>query len=136
MVRTLRFAASLVVGLALVTGVASLIVHRTTTNWFEKDVRLRSQLAVNGARQGLIVHWNEEQPQDLQKILLEITRDERIMAAAACAPDLTLLTKTPEFPDAFTARKSVKTFARRQTRVLVSGRSGMMSNRFRGATCI
>ena len=71
-------------------------------NWFEKDVRLRSQLAVNGARQGLIVHWDKEQPQDLQKILLEITRDERIMAAAACAPDLALLTKTPEFPDAFT----------------------------------
>jgi trehalose 6-phosphate synthase len=102
MVRTLRFTAALVVGLALITLIASLIVHRTTSNWFEKDVRLRSQLAVNGARQGLIIHWNKEQSRDLHKILLEITHDERILAAAACAPDLTLLTKTPEFPDTFT----------------------------------
>lgn len=105
MARILRFAAALVVGLALVTLIASLIVHRTTSTWFEKDVRLRSQLAVNGARQALITHWNNEQPQDLQEILLEITRDERIMAAAACAPNFTLLTKTPEFPDAFTCEE-------------------------------
>ena len=51
---------------------------------------------------GSSAHWNREQPEELQEILLEITHDERIMAAAACAPDLTLLTKTPEFPDAFT----------------------------------
>jgi len=101
MARSLRFVAVLVVGLGLVTWVASLLVHRTTGEWFEKDIRLRSQLAVNGARQGLIGHWGKDQPDDLQEILLEITRDERIMAAAAYAPDLALITKTPEFPDAF-----------------------------------
>ncbi|MFH0903090.1 MAG: trehalose-6-phosphate synthase [Pseudomonadota bacterium] len=100
MARTLRFTAALVVGLALITLIASLIVHRTTINWFEKDIRLRSQLAVNGARQGLVTHWNKEQPQELQEMLFEITRDERIMAAAACTPDHKLLTKTAEFPDA------------------------------------
>ncbi len=99
MARTLRFVAALVVGLALVTWVASLVAIRTTGHWFEKDIRLRSQLAVNGARQGLVSHWSRERPDDLRAILLEITRDERIMAAAAYAPDLTLLTTTPRFPD-------------------------------------
>jgi trehalose 6-phosphate synthase len=101
MSRTLRFAAALVVGLALVTWAASLVVQRTTGSWFERDIRLRSQLAVNGARQGLIGRWSKDQPEGLRAILLEIARDERIMAAAAYAPDLTLLTKTPEFPDEF-----------------------------------
>jgi trehalose 6-phosphate synthase len=101
MARSLRFAATLVLGLALVTWVAALVVQETTNDWFEKDIRLRAQLAVNGARQGLTSHWSKEQADDLRKILLEIARDERIMAAAAYAPDLTLLTKTPEFPDQF-----------------------------------
>ncbi|HTY61387.1 MAG TPA: hypothetical protein VMG30_03950 [Acidobacteriota bacterium] len=45
MERTLRFAA------AFVTWIASLIVHRTTSNWFGKDVRLRSLLATSGSPQ-------------------------------------------------------------------------------------
>jgi trehalose 6-phosphate synthase len=101
MARSLRFAATLVVGLALVTWVASMLVHRTTSDWFEKDIRLRAELAVNGARQGLVGRWNKEQPEYLQEILTEITHDERIMAAAACSPDLELVTATPDFPGAF-----------------------------------
>jgi trehalose 6-phosphate synthase len=102
MPRSFRFVAVLVVGLALVTWAASVVVHRTTSDWFEKDIRLRSLLAISGARQSLLAHWSRSRPGELQGILLEITHDERIMAAAACAPDSTLLTKTADFPSVFT----------------------------------
>lgn len=103
--RALRFVLALVLGLALVTWVASVLVHRTTRDWFEKDVSLRAQLAVSGARQALISHWHKEERADLQNLLGEITHDERIMAAAACASDLTLLTRTKDFPEQLACRE-------------------------------
>jgi trehalose 6-phosphate synthase len=102
MPRSLRFVVALVVGLALVTWVASVVVHRTTSDWFEKDIRLRSLLAISGARQSLLAHWNRSRAEELQRILLEVTHDERIMGAAACGPDSALLTKTADFPSVFT----------------------------------
>ncbi len=96
----MRFVASLVIGLAVITAVASLVVQRTTRSWFEKDVRLRSELAVSGARQALLARWHAGK-QSLEEILGEIVRDERIMAAAVCSSDLSLLASTaglsPEF---------------------------------------
>mgnify|MGYP000612014954 CR=1 FL=1 len=97
-----RFIIALVFGLAFVTWVASVIVQRTTHDWFERDLNLRAQLAVTGARQALISHWRDEQRSTLGELLSEITRDERIMAAAACRADSTLLTQTQDFPGRFT----------------------------------
>lgn len=97
-----RFIIALVFGLAFVTWVASVIVQRTTHDWFERDLNLRAQLAVTGARQALISHWHDEQRSGLRELLSEITRDERIMAAAACRADSTLLTQTQGFPGRFT----------------------------------
>lgn len=87
MARTLRFAMALVVGLALVTCVAVYIVLHVTNDWFESDIRLRSQLAINAARQGLLNHWTRPRPTELQEALVGITRDQRIMAAASCSPE-------------------------------------------------
>src|SRR5687767_7353890 len=96
--RAIRFTFALVFGLALVTWAASIVVHQTTHAWFEKDLNLRAQLVVNGARQGLIPRWKNDQPADLLGLLMEITRDERIVAAAACDASLALLSQTPDFP--------------------------------------
>ncbi len=96
--RAFQFAVALILGLGLLTWVASVTVNETTRGWFEKDVSLRAQLAVSGARQALISHWHKEQRADLRNLLVEITHDERIMAAAACTADLTLLTRTPDYP--------------------------------------
>src|SRR5207244_11915567 len=82
-----------------------IIVQRTTRNWFEKDTILRAQLVVNGARQALSERWSKKQRKDLQNTLAEITRDERIMAAAACGADLTLLVSTADFPPEFSCRQ-------------------------------
>jgi trehalose 6-phosphate synthase len=99
--RAVQFAIVLVLGLGFVTWIASGIVRRQTREWFDKDVNLRAELAVSGARQALIGHWRKEDLAGLHGLLTEITRDERIMAAAACASDLTLLTETHDFPQQF-----------------------------------
>jgi trehalose 6-phosphate synthase len=102
--RSVRFLVVLVVSLALVTWVASLVVHNTTRAWFERDVSLRAHLAVSGARQALLSHWDEKRPSHLRELLTEIVRDDRIMAAAACDPDLALLADTRDFPARFGCR--------------------------------
>ena len=104
MSRAMRFTLGLVLGLALVTWGASVIVQRTTRNWFEKDISLRAQLAVNGARRALISHWHNAQRRNLEELLSEITHDERILAAAACGRDLSPLASTADFPTEFGCR--------------------------------
>ncbi len=96
--RVIRFSVALVLGLAVVTWLASLAVQQTTRGWFERDIDLRAQLAIQGARHALIEQWSPTERQGLFSLLLDITRDERILGAAACGADLVLLTRTPEYP--------------------------------------
>src|SRR6186713_98685 len=98
--RALRFVVALVLGLAILTWAASVIVQRTTREWFEKDMRLRAELAVSGARRALVAQWDLEHGNELASLLEELTHDERIMAAATCAADLRVLAKTSDFPPA------------------------------------
>jgi trehalose 6-phosphate synthase len=99
-----RFVIALVLGLGLVAWAATVIVHRTTSAWFEKDLNLRAQLAVNGARQALLATWRQGQPAEMRGVLEDLTHDERIMAAAACSADLTPLTQTKDYPGQFSCR--------------------------------
>jgi len=99
-----RFLIALVFGLALLTWAASLLVYGTTREWFEKDVSLRAQLAVSGARHGLLSHWTKDEGEALHALLAELTRDERILGAAACASDLSVLAATENFPEQFGCR--------------------------------
>lgn len=102
--RLLQFLVALVLGLGLVTWVASRLVERQTHEWFDKDLNLRAALAINGARQALVTHWHKPDRAELQALLKEITYDERIMGAAACDGDSTLLAQTADFPGQFTCR--------------------------------
>jgi trehalose 6-phosphate synthase len=99
--RTIVFVSVLVAVLGLGAWVASTVVHRTTRAWFEKDVGLRAQVVVSGARQALIGHWRKSERADLRALLTEITHDERILAAAACTAEGELLTRTADFPQRF-----------------------------------
>jgi trehalose 6-phosphate synthase len=99
--QTARFVVGLVLGLALLTWVTYFVVQRTTRNWVEKDVRLRAQAVVSGARQNLIERWDKEHSKELRSSLSDIARDERIMAVAACNADLTLAASTPDYPKNF-----------------------------------
>ncbi len=97
--RGLRTVAALVLGLGVVAWSAAVIVQRTTRDWFEKDLTLRAQLAVSGARQALVASFREERRSELGALLAEISHDERILAAAACGAELQALARTPDYPE-------------------------------------
>ena len=65
---------------------------------------LRSQLAVSGARDALVSHWAPGQESELRKILVELTHDERVMAAAACGADGSPRAATADYPAALSCR--------------------------------
>ncbi len=103
--RWIRFLIGLLVGLAILTVISSVIVQRTTGAWFERDLSLRARLAIGGARQALVSHWQTGSASSLRGLLVEITHDERIMAAAACTADLVEITRTPDFPEGIDCRE-------------------------------
>jgi trehalose 6-phosphate synthase len=94
--QALRFTLALVAGLALLTWGASVVVTRTTRTWFERDMQLRAELAVSGAREVLVSHWDREA--DLRRALVELTHDERVLGAAACGADLLPRARTTDYP--------------------------------------
>ncbi len=96
--RAVRFIAVLVAGLALLTWVALVVVQRTTKEWFDRDILLRSTLAVRGAHEALVAHWDPADAAGLQTILQAISRDERIMGAGACSAELELLAHAGAYP--------------------------------------
>src|SRR5688572_6637122 len=101
MYRALRFAVLLVAGLGLLTWIALLAANETTRRWFERDVTLRAELALSGSRRALVSHWRQREWPELRTLLVDITHDERIMAAAACTAELEFAARTPEYPQAF-----------------------------------
>jgi trehalose 6-phosphate synthase len=94
-----RFILALIVGLALLTWAVSGVVQTTVSEWFEHDVSSRARLVLTGARPSLADAWND--PGNLQKQLVALTRDERVMGAAACGTDLSTRSSTPGFPEDF-----------------------------------
>jgi trehalose 6-phosphate synthase len=103
--RTLRFVLVLVAGLALLTWAAMVVVNDTMQTWFERDVTLRAQLALNGSARGLASAWRKGDNRELRNLLEEITRDDRILGAAAYSPALRLLAATPDCPTALLERE-------------------------------
>jgi trehalose 6-phosphate synthase len=96
--RTIYLVVALVFVLGIITWLTATLVEKTIRDWFESDVKLRAELAVNGARSSLFSNWNSDQVPGLQSVLEEIAHDERIMGVAACGQDLTLLSRTKDFP--------------------------------------
>ncbi len=94
--RAARFLFALIVGLALLAVGGDVVLARTTRAWFEHDLSLRSRLAVISARKSLSESWGDRAR--LTEILADITRDERIMGAAACSVEGTLVASTDAYP--------------------------------------
>jgi len=94
--RTARFLFVLLAGLAVLTLASYLVMTQVTRGWFDRDLRLRTDLAVTSAQRGLVNHWPNHDR--IAERLTDITRDERIMGAAACTPDGTLLAATEAYP--------------------------------------
>jgi trehalose 6-phosphate synthase len=98
--RAIQFLVLLIAGLAILAVVAYVLMTRTTSRWFDRDLELRGRLAIDSARASLYTHWDLRDR--LGEVLSDITRDERIMGAAACSTSGELLGATDAFPDQFT----------------------------------
>jgi trehalose 6-phosphate synthase len=94
----LRFLVVFVLGLAALAALAYWALTGVTDRWFDKDLRLRSQLAVASAEPGLAEELRAGGGARLERTLAAITRDERMMGVAACAPDGSLVAATEAFP--------------------------------------
>jgi trehalose 6-phosphate synthase len=101
--RAVRFLALLLAGLALLAVAGYLLLAQTMRGWFDADLALRSRLAVSSARQSLADSWGPDRAR-LREILADITRDERIMGAAACSSSGEMLATTDAYPRAFSCR--------------------------------
>ncbi|WP_272423585.1 hypothetical protein [Polyangium jinanense] len=97
MPRLLRFLLLLLCGLALITAVGYVALTRTTHRWFESDLRARSLFVVTATKQLLARNW-ELGHEGLVDALEDITRDERVMGAAACTLDGQRLAATAAYP--------------------------------------
>jgi trehalose 6-phosphate synthase len=95
--RSTLLLAGLLAGLAVLTVVGYLGLNQVTREWFEKDMQLRAELAVSAARQSLIANWKENS-EVLTASLRDMTRDERILGAAACSPDGKTLSRSKDYP--------------------------------------
>jgi trehalose 6-phosphate synthase len=95
-----QFILVLLLGLVLLTWAASGVVQTTAREWFERDVDSRARLVLVGARQSLAHAWDGD-PKALQKQLMDLARDERVMGAAVCNADLTPRASTSGIPDEF-----------------------------------
>jgi trehalose 6-phosphate synthase len=96
--RFFRFSVILVLGLGGATWLAELVVTRTTRAWFEHDTTLRAHAIVATARQALLAHLEQADRSATASLLSDMTRDERIMAAAACDTSGTRIAATVAFP--------------------------------------
>jgi trehalose 6-phosphate synthase len=95
----LKFLSVWLAALTVLVTVAWVTVSFTTRGWFEKDVALRAELAVSGARRALLAELERKNNKGLRELLADISHDDRILAAALCSPDLRQIAATEKFQD-------------------------------------
>jgi trehalose 6-phosphate synthase len=103
--RLAQFVLALIAGLALLAWAVAGVVQETARQWFERDLSLRARLVATGSRASLATDWHKDHQSELAEQLIEIARDERVMAVAACGMDFSLLASTPGFPSEFGCRE-------------------------------
>ena len=97
----IRFFLVLAVALAGLSAAGWFMVTKTTSGWFERDVALRADLAVSGARRAFIDDLRANDVTGLRALLTDVTRDERILAGSVCSAELKTLAETPRYPGLF-----------------------------------
>ncbi|HKY20260.1 MAG TPA: hypothetical protein VJM31_03485, partial [Vicinamibacterales bacterium] len=93
-----RLIAAWIAVLTLLIALAWFAATRTTRAWFEKDVTLRAQMAVSIARQALIEGLRNDDIPKLERVLTDISHDERVFAATLCTPDRLTVVSTSGYP--------------------------------------
>jgi len=94
----IRFIVVLALALTALSAATWYLVMQTTRGWFERDVALRADLAVSGARRALVEDLKANDRRGLRNLLTDIARDERILAAALCDAKFKPVAETPRYP--------------------------------------
>src|SRR5512140_2146074 len=97
---TLALLLPLLLVLGLIAWGATEVVQQTTRSGFRRDMRLRSQLAVAGAREGLAAAVRRGDRSRAGKLLSDLTVDERVTGAAVCDAGGSLVASTARLPEA------------------------------------
>ncbi len=124
--RTIPFLIALIAGLGLLVLLGYAVLTRTTRTWFDRDLALRSRLAVASAKQSLVDAW-AGQPARLRSVLVDITRDERVLGAAACSREGTMITATREFPREISCVEAAERLSDRPADASVAWREALPS---------
>jgi trehalose 6-phosphate synthase len=99
MLRDIRYAAPLLLLVVLFSLATLMVLDLATRRWFERDVALRAQLAVSGARDGFVQRMQSRDAESIRRLLAEITRDERILSGGFCSSDLQFFVSTYGYPE-------------------------------------
>jgi trehalose 6-phosphate synthase len=101
-VRTiLRWGLPLLAVLAVLAWGAGTLVQHTTRRWFQRDVSMRAQLALGGAREAIATHLRSGDRRKLGVVLGAVARDDRILAAAVCSEGMRTVARTGTLPPGF-----------------------------------
>lgn len=77
---------------------ATTLINDTTRSWFLRDVSLRARVTANGARDTIVAHVETGERRRLASLLEDVTRDDRLMAAALCSPQMRTVARTDTLP--------------------------------------
>jgi trehalose 6-phosphate synthase len=98
MSRALRFTLGILAGLGLLVLASSYFVSRTLNEWFERDLAGRADLSLAGAHDKLTGDWSGTSSTRMRALLTALAHDERLVAAAACSREGTLIAASVEWP--------------------------------------
>jgi trehalose 6-phosphate synthase len=101
---TLALLLPLLAVLGLIAWGATEIVQETSRAWFHRDMRLRAQLAVASAREGLASAVRRGERARARRLLTDLTQDERVTGAALCDAGGGLVAATARHPEALGCR--------------------------------
>src|SRR5690348_1676208 len=103
--RPLRLAAVVVATMLLLTLIASGLLTWTTRGWFEKDLRLRTDLVTRALAESLSRHWGSRA--EVEQMMADLVRDPRIVGALACDSAGRELARSGMAPDDFSCGVAV-----------------------------
>ena len=101
MLRTLRLVVPFLLVVGAVGWLASRIVEVTAWRWMLNDAASRSQLALRGAEEALLVHFRQGDELGVRRLLAEVSKDERATSGLACSADLEPVAQTGGLPAEF-----------------------------------
>ena len=94
----LRLTLPLLLAIAAVAVAVSVVTTRTTRSWFEAELTTRARLAASSARQAILEAQLQGNGAQLTRLLDDLLRDDRVVAAAICATNDELLARTALYP--------------------------------------